>query len=317
MIFNDMKNFVLFLLFTHFSIHAQDYKKSYFSKTFTLASTVLNTSIKTIPSDFVYMRKNVSEDWKRSATYLGIVAGLMLFDKPITELYQQEIETRIDYKLPAFHFKIFDGSPVHWLRGNDAYMSYPSALLYLGSLLTGYEKGQYTAINSFKAVLYSTLITQVVLKTIIGRTRPFPDLENKTIVSSTNIDEKYFTDDPYDFFNSRGGKYILSSPRGSALPSLHATAFFAMAKVYQMEFDNYWIPYGFMAGVFLADIKSHRHWISDMVAGGIIGTVIGRSVVKSSWRARGILPNKEKSITINWTPSISTRYSGINLLATF
>jgi hypothetical protein len=72
-----------------------------------------------------------------------------------------------------------------------------------------------------------------------------------------------------------------------------------------------------MTAVFLAEIKEHRHWVSDMVAGGIIGTVIGRSIVRSSWKARGLLPDKEKEIAIQCIPSVSSKYNGLTLVATF
>ncbi|MGY5354874.1 phosphatase PAP2 family protein [Wenyingzhuangia sp. IMCC45467] len=305
------KRFLLILLVTTSLIQAQEVQKSYFPRTLNLAGEVIKTSFKTIPSDFVYMGKNVSEDWRRTALYTGVVGALILVDKPVTQFYQEEIEDRIDYSLPKITLNIFKNSINPWLKGNDAYMSYSTGLIYLGSLVTDYEKGQYAAVNAFKSVVYSTLITHVVFKTVFGRARPYENLKNKT--SSFHP----VTDNPYDFFNSRGGEYILSDPRGTALPSLHATAFFAMAKVFQMEFDNYWIPYGFMAAVYMSDIRSHRHWVSDVVAGGIIGTVIGRSVVRSSWKARGILPNKENEISFQWMPSISSRYNGVTLVATF
>lgn len=304
------KIIILFLISFSLSIFGQE--KSLVSKRIHTAFSVVKTSVKTVPSDFVYMGKNVTEDWKKSLLYTGIVGGLILLDKPVTQFYQTEIETRIDYGIPDITLDVFKDSSVAWFKGNDAYMTYTTGAVYLSSLLTGYEKGQYAAVNAFKSVVYSTLISQLILKTVFGRARPYPDLKNKISDSGS-----YFTDNPFDFFNDRGGVYIHADARGSSLPSLHATAFFAMAKVFQMEFDNYWIPYGFMAGIFLADIKTHRHWVSDMVAGGIVGTVIGRSIVRSSWKARGILAEKDKEITFNWLPSISTNFTGIQLTATF
>ena len=301
-----MKKIYIVFLVIPFLLTAQEKKKSYFPRTLNLAGEVIKTSFKTIPSDFVYMGKNVSEDWKKTALYTGIVGALILVDKPVTQFYQEEIETRIDYSLPKFSNIDFP-----WLEGNDAYMFFGMSGIYIGSLFSGYEKGQYSAINSFKALAYSIAISQLVLKTVIGRERPFYNLKNK------QGNPKVYTDDPFSFFNPRDGGYLTTNQKSTAMPSLHATAFFAMAKVFQMEFDNYWIPYGFMTVVFLSDIKSHRHWVSDMVAGGIIGTVIGRSIVRSSWKARGILPNKEKEISFQWMPSISSRYNGLTLVATF
>ena len=301
-----MKKIYIVFLLIPFLLTAQETKKSYFPRTLNLAGEVVKTSFKTIPSDFVYMGKNVSEDWKKTALYTGIVGTLILVDKPVTQFYQEEIETRIDYTIPQFSKIDFP-----WLGGNDAYMFFGMSGVYVGSLFSGYEKGQYAAINGFKSLAYSIVISHIVLKTIFGRARPYTNLKNGT------TDNNVTTDNPFDFFNDRNGEYVFSDQSGTAMPSLHATAFFAMAKVFQMEFDNYWIPYGFMTAVFLAEIKEHRHWVSDMVAGGIIGTVIGRSIVRSSWKARGLLPNKEKEIAIQCIPSVSSKYNGLTLVATF
>lgn len=301
-----MKKKSIFFIFLICSVLQAQEKKTYFPKTFQIAGEVIKTSFKTIPSDFVYMGKNISEDWKKTALYSGIVAGLVLVDKPVTQFYQEEIETRINYSLPRFSNIDFP-----WLGGNDAYMFFGMSGVYVGSLFSGYEKGQYAAINGFKALAYSIAISHIALKTIFGRDRPYNSLKNKT------ADFNSPTDNPFDFFNDRDGEYVFSNHSGTAMPSLHATAFFAMAKVFQMEFDNYWIPYGVMTAVFLSDIEGHRHWISDMVAGGIIGTVIGRSIVKSSWKARGLLPDEKKEITFKCIPSISSRYNGLTLVANF
>jgi len=57
--------------------------------------------------------------------------------------------------------------------------------------------------------------------------------------------------------------------------------YFSVAKVYQEMYDNYWLPYSTLAVIFVSDIKGHNHWVSDMVAGGIIGTFIGTQIVSS------------------------------------
>jgi len=305
-----MKKIVILLLLFPVLFFAQEKTKSLFSKRLHLGFDVAKTSVKTVPSDFAYMGKNISEDWKRTALYTGIVGALILVDRPTTEFYQEHIEAHINYKLPNITInKKKNRFP--WVSGYDAYMFYTMSGIYAGSLFTGFEKGQYAAINGFKSLAYSILISHITLKTIFGRARPNTSLKNGI------SDNPHTTNNPFDFFNSRGGEYVFSDQRGTALPSLHATAFFAMAKVFQMEFDNYWIPYGFAAIVFGAEFRQHRHWVSDMVAGGIIGTIIGRSVVRSSWKARGILPDEKKEITFKCIPTISSRYKGLQLVANF
>ena len=148
------------------------------------------------------------------------------------------------------------------------------------------------------------------LKTIFGRNRPHRPLSETA--------PEPWTNNNWDFFNKRK-EYLFASTEASAFPSLHTTAYFAIAKVFQMEYDNYWIPYGFMSVIYLAEIKSHNHWVSDLVVGGIVGTLIGKSIVLSSWKKRNIngVIKKEKRISFNIVPQYSKEFSGIHIVGTF
>ena len=49
-----------------------------------------------------------------------------------------------------------------------------------------------------------------------------------------------------------------------------------------------------------------------------LGTLIGRSIVRSSWKARGILEkNKNRKISLNYTPRISSEFTGLRIVGTF
>jgi membrane-associated phospholipid phosphatase len=239
---------------------------------FTTAGRVMKNTVLSIPADFVEMGRSVSNNWGTTAACAGGILGLMLVDKYTTTFYQDKVEKAIDYHLPVLH----PGTRNPFFGGNDAYITYSLLALYGGSFLTNYSTGQHAAINSFKALAYSYVISHLILKTITGRRRPDPALSNG------NPSYPY-TGNPFDFGHFHGVE-IWQGQEGTAFPSFHATAYFAVAKVLQMEFNNYWIPYGAVAFVFLADIRGHKHWVSDLVAGGIIGTVIGKSIVKSSRR---------------------------------
>lgn len=268
---------------------------------------VIKTSFNTIPSDFVYIGKEFSDDWKKTGYYAAGILGLIATDKITTKFYHKHIEPNIDYKLPNITPNFLKDSKNRWVNGENTYLTYPIMGIYLGALITNSEKGQFAAANSFKALAYSTLITQLTLKTILGRNRPNRPLNGEIRAPYTNNN--------WDFFNKRDG-FLFGSPGGSSLPSLHTTAYFALAKVIQMEYDNYWIPYSIMAVTWLSEIKAHEHWISDIVVGGILGTIIGRSIVKSSWRARGILPQKkQRSISLNYIPQISSDFTGLKIIA--
>lgn len=304
-----MKNKFLLVFFLFISIVTFSQEKiSKKRNSLQTAGYVLKTSFNTIPSDFVHFGKEFSSNWERTGYYAAGIFGLILTDKITTKFWHNTVEPAIDYKLPNITVFGLESSKNPWVRGNSAYLTYPSIGLYLTSLVTNNEKGQFASINAFKAIAYSTLITQLTIKTIFGRNRPHRPLDASVIPEP-------WTNDNFDFFNKRK-VYLYSSIEASSFPSLHTTAYFAIAKVFQMEYNNYWIPYGLMSIAWLADIKSHNHWFSDLVLGGILGTVIGRSIVKSSWKARGITTEKKKGITFNYTPSISSKFTGIRIVGT-
>lgn len=278
---------------------------------------VLKNGILSVPGDFREMGHLTSRNWKKTAAYAGGIAGLVMADKYTTEFYQDHIENNIDYSLPKIGSKSekIEFSP---FRGNDAYITYSLLGIYGGSIIANSEKGQTAVVNSFKALTYSYVISHLILKSVFGRQRPDPAL------SDGIPPESPFTSNPLDFGNFHGISFN-SDPDGTAFPSFHATAYYAVAKVLAMEFNNYWIPYTLVTAVFLSDIKSHRHWVADMVAGGVIGTLIGKAIVNSSRKLRSkqkkesetdqaFLPEKPR---LQLIPQISGRMVGLHCVVTF
>ncbi|UAM97538.1 phosphatase PAP2 family protein [Polaribacter litorisediminis] len=305
-----------FLLFFSLTVLSQNnlQKKNHFQT----IGYVFKTSFNTVPSDFVFLGKEVSDDWKKTGFYAAGILGLIATDKITTKAWQNYVEPNIDYRLPNITPDFLKGTRENWTQGSNAYLTYPIIGLYVGSLLGNNEKGQFAGLNSLKALAYSTLVTQIALKTIFGRNRPFRPLNSQTVDGRNNINPNEWTNNNWDFFNGRRNTILFSDPTGTALPSMHVTAYFALAKVIQMEYDNYWVPYSIMTAVFFHNVKSHNHWISDMVVGGLVGTLIGRSVVRSSWKARGILDRKkQKKISLNYTPSFSPEFTGLRIVGTF
>lgn len=278
---------------------------------FKVAGSVLADSFNSIPGDFSAMGQNVSGNWKRTALYTAGIIGLVALDKQTTRFLHDHIEPNIDYSLPKIK------STIPHVIGNDSYIVYPIVGLYAGSLIINNEKGQVVAVNAIKSLAYSYVITQVVLKTLSSRNRPQRKLSDYRPV------EEPWTKDQWDFGNydnihfGHGGS-------GTAFPSFHATSYFAVAKVFQMEYNNYWIPYTFVTAVFLADIKSHDHWVSDLLVGGLVGTIIGRSIVISSRKQRAkrassaLMENPGKiRMEKQLVPQISNSMIGLHFIGTF
>ncbi len=237
---------------------------------------VIKKSFSTVPQDFKQMGLELSKNWKKTSLFVGGVASLVLVDKYTTEFYQDKIESKVVYSLPNISPKIINsnGTDVWPFQKNDVYIVYPIVGLYGFSLVSNNEKGQLVSANCVKALSYSYLITQLTLKSLIGRLRPDPSL-------SDGIVSDPFTNSPFKFGNFHR-PFFKGNQYGTAMPSFHTTAYTAVAQVLAMEFNNYWIPYSVISFIFFSDIKGHRHWISDMVAGSLVGAVIGTAIVKSS-----------------------------------
>lgn len=277
---------------------------------FKTAAKVWETLVLSTPRDFVEMGHTLKKDWKSNLAYVAGVSLVVLADKPITKWYQDKLEKTIDYTLPAL-----PGSKGNqFFRGNDAYLNYSIIALYGGSLATNYKTGQRAALNSLKALGYSYLLVHVGLKAAFARQRPDPTLSDGIPPRAP------LTTDPHEFFHFRKLNFN-TGPDGTSFPSFHATAYYAVAKVMAMEFDNYWIPYGLVTFVFFADLDAHKHWVGDMVAGGLLGTLIGKGIVTSSRyfekkrqqnQANSLYKKKFKA-NYSLLPEISNRMTGLTL----
>ena len=234
------------------------------------------------------------ENPEQTAKWGLIVAGLVLVDKPVTQFYQEEVEPRLGWHLDSI-------SPT--FGGADGYLVYGLGAHYLGAALSGNEKGQHVSIMAGKAMAYSLVVSHLVLKPIFGRNRPSQDLASCPAVTPP------YTCDPYDF----GHHYTPTLDQiqsGSAMPSFHATMFFSVARVYQLSYDNYWIPYGLAALAWTSNIEGHKHWVSDMVAGAVIGTVIGTRVYNNSYKNKYRSEKKASRIIV---PIVADGKLGVNV----
>lgn len=307
----------LFMSFHSYSqIDSLNYKKAKKENRFKVAGRVIKNGIITIPGDVGEMGHSISKNWVTTGIYSAAILGLIATDYHTTVFLQDYVEPAIDYTLPDITIGKNNNFP--WLSGEDAYISYPLIGLYVGSFIANSEKGQRAAGNAFKSMAYSFVISHLLLKSIIARKRPDQNL------SGNNPAEYPYTKNNWDFgyyHGVTGGTQQL----GTAMPSLHATAYYAVAKVIAMEYDNYWIPYTFVSVVFMNQFSDHRHWVSDMLVGGLIGTVIGRSVVLSSRKqlekdknklAVKKKPNKVE-IHKQLIPKISSSMIGFQLIASF
>ena len=201
---------------------------------------------------------------------------MILADVPVTSLYQDSVEPAFDgFALPNIDF----GEQFDFLSVESRYMIAGIAGSYALGVAFKDEKSQTAAVLSTKAIAYSYLTSHIILKSVTGRNRPVPNL------SSFEGDPGEFTTNPLDFGNYHGVD-LQSAPYGTAMPSFHTALYFSVARVYSGVYDNYWVPYSLAGVLFASNIKGHRHWVSDMVAGAAIGIGIGEVVLAEYYGQR-------------------------------
>lgn len=124
---------------------------------------------------------------------------------------------------------------------------------------------QATALDGLSASLISALVTSTI-KGVVGRARP-----------NTGLGPGHFS--PFQ------GDY--------SFPSGHATGAFTFASVIAAHYDSPWVDvtaYSIASLVGVARIEQNAHWTSDVIAGGLIGGLIGHHLVafNRELRAQGI-----------------------------
>lgn len=292
--------FIFVLLIVLSSVMAKEYKYTngdYFDVD--VAFNVVKKTTLSIPIDIYNMALSPFQNPRYSLGSLGVVGGLVLVDKQTTIFYQERIEANLDfYNLPT----LFPDSRYRWLMGNgaDSWLTYGMAFHYLSGLVAGDEKSQAAAMLSVKATAYAVGITHLLLKTVTARERPADDFDDCSANS-------YLTCNPYDFGNWRPAD-VGAGGSGTAMPSFHTTMFFSVARVYAEVYDNYWAPYLGIGLLYASAIRGHQHWVSDLVAGGIVGTFIGHHVVRSY---------EEDGKPQDGDISIIPMYNGIGISYTF
>jgi len=193
-----------------------------------------------------------SDDWRKFGLITGgLVFSMAFLDKPIRDAAQRnrsESADRFFTKIQRFGTKQY-GLPV--LAGFYGY----------GEIADDYE-AKTVALDGVSASVISALVTSS-LKGVVGRARP----------------------------NSGLGPHHFSPFQGDySFPSGHATGAFTFASVIASHYDSIWVDstaYGIAGLVGIARIEQDAHWASDVVAGALIGGLIGHHLVQFNreWRA--------------------------------
>ncbi|MDT7879808.1 MAG: phosphatase PAP2 family protein [Candidatus Hydrothermia bacterium] len=129
-------------------------------------------------------------------------------------------------------------------------------ILYLTSKALNNEKLEEFSKNAIKSFLISGA-TVLFLKTFFGRARPYME-KGPTSFEMFSINNNY-----------------------NSLPSGHTIVAFTTASYISNYFKNRaisFLAYSVASGVGLARIYKDQHWFSDVLAGAVLGIIIGGNV---------------------------------------
>ncbi len=101
-----------------------------------------------------------------------------------------------------------------------------------------------------------------------------------------------------------------------SFPSGHTSNAFTLATVAQRHYGwKIGIPSYVLAGLMGASrIDQDKHWLSDVVAGAAVGTVVGLTVVRVNSRSLG---PRSGRVSVSVTPILARRARGLQLSAVF
>ncbi len=243
----------LFLFHLSTGIYAQnniDSNSSLTLKSDTLKSTLkddFNTAFNTGCKIAVSPLHYDGHDW--------LIAGLGAAATGLTMLADDDVRTMFKKN----HSKLLDNiSEVGYRYGSGGYAFALSGALYLGGKIFNSESVSTTGRMLIESLVFSG-IASTVIKTVIGRSRPYTGAG------------------PYKF----SGFQIKTET--TSFPSGHSTVAFALSSVLAERIDNVYasiLLYTISASTVMQRIYDDKHWASDTVLGGLIGYFIGKAVVK-------------------------------------
>lgn len=169
-----------------------------------------------------------------------------------------------------------------------------SVVIAGGTYLTGIAlkdpEVRATGIDTMATMGVAQLLLTLPLKVAVGRSRP---------------EEEKGT---HDFHPFHGGQ---------SFPSGHTTQAFALASVISEHADRTWVScvsYGLAGLVGVARMEQRAHFMSDVVAGGLIGTFVGKSVVAFNESVRTKASSK---VTLSFAPALQPGGYGVSVAMKF
>ncbi|HYX22797.1 MAG TPA: phosphatase PAP2 family protein [Thermoanaerobaculia bacterium] len=188
--------------------------------------------------------------WERFSFAVAGVGAAALLDRTVRDAERRD------------HNRVTDQVAKDFERFGTTYALGVVGSFYLVGLVRDDARARSVGEDGAIASLIAGGIVTPVLKFAVGRVRPRD------------------TDKTFDVKPFSGS---------SSFPSGHATEAFAVASVIATRYDSGWIKgvaYGSATLVGFARIHHQAHFLSDVTAGALIGTAVGRAVVHRNGQER-------------------------------
>lgn len=215
-----------------------------------------------------------TEEWTRfSLASAAVIGTALLLDNPVREAVLRNRTVAMDQA--ANHLE-----PI-----GSKYALGTAAGFYLVGWAARKDEVRATGADALSASLVSGLLV-TTLKYTLGRARPYQELGNNS-------------------FKPFSGR--------ESFPSGHTTEGFTVASVIAAHYPDTWVQitaYGLATLGGLSRIEHDVHWTSDVLAGALIGTTIGRAVTWTNQRERARAAGRLK---IALAPDLRPGYRGLQL----
>ncbi len=209
-------------------------------------------------------------DWLKLAGLAGLTTTATLLDGPVNDWMQENRSEGFD------KFTKYGLEPL-----GNYYAAAAMGLFYTYGLLADNPRSRSTGLMMAESFVVSGLMVRIP-KYMAGRSRP-------------------------DAWGSPGPKDWKGPFNGKSFPSGHTTSAFAVASVVAWQYkDTPWVPvtaYSLATLAGISRIYDNRHWVSDVVAGAIFGTVTGRFISRQ---------NEERQLSLQ--PAVMGGVSGISIV---
>jgi membrane-associated phospholipid phosphatase len=225
------------------------------------------------------------KDWVKTGAFILAEGALSFADEPVQRLGQR-INNSSQSVRDVSHFITNFGAnyEVYTLLGLGTY-----------GFVFKNQKMKTTTLLASQAYITS-LVMESFLKVLSGRQRPI-------YYDPTHSEPEPRFHGPFYKSSDVNGKRI-----NSAFPSGHTTVAFSAATVFAMEYKNKplipIVAYSAATIIGLSRITENKHWITDVVAGAVLGMLTGHQVVNNYHRYSKLKAPKQPGNTVSFRMNV-------------